>query len=217
MSSKGNLIVISAPSGSGKTSLTKRVLQEIPEVTFSVSHTTRKPRRGEVHGQEYFFVSEQEFRQMIERQDFLEYAHVYENYYGTGRDFVECELDSGSDVLLDIDVQGAMKVKANQPQAVLIFLLPPSLEVLEARLRGRGLDDEHVIAKRLRFAREELQHCEKYHYLVVNQEIENSFRELRAIILANRREPEFIETATRCAMEERTLQARAIVETFEEN
>ncbi|MFQ5928917.1 MAG: guanylate kinase [Acidobacteriota bacterium] len=203
MSNRGNIIVISAPSGSGKTSLTDRVLKEVSDLKFSVSHTTRKPRRGERDGAEYFFVSEKEFQVMMERDSFLEFAYVHGNLYGTSRAFVDAQLAAGNDVILDIDVQGAMKIKEKNPEAVLIFVLPPSLEVLEARLKGRGSDDESVIDRRLQIAKEELKYYRNYQYVIINREIEESLGELKSIIIA-----------ARCGLIRQTGRAEEIIKTF---
>ncbi len=182
MSNKGTLIVISAPSGSGKTSLANRALEEIPKLRFSVSHTTRKPRPGERDQVEYFFVSEKEFEEMIGQGTFLEHARVYGNYYGTSRAFVDEQLSVGYDVLLDLDVQGAAQVKKSYPEAILVFVFPPSLEVLKTRLKNRGLDDPSIIDKRLRIAKKEIQRYTDYQYLIINREIEESLVELKSII-----------------------------------
>ena len=182
MSNKGNLIVISAPSGSGKTSLANRALEEIPKLKFSVSHTTRKPRPGERDQVEYFFVSEKEFEEMIGQGTFLEHARVYGNYYGTSRAFVDEQLSVGYDVLLDLDVQGAAQVKKSYPEAILVFVFPPSLEVLKTRLKNRGLDDPSIIDKRLRIAKKEIQRYTDYQYVIINREIEESLVELKSII-----------------------------------
>lgn len=203
--SKGNLIVMSAPSGSGKTSLAARVLQEVPQLRFSVSYTTRKPRRGERHGVEYFFVSAEEFKGMIRRRAFLEFAHVYGHYYGTSRAFVESVLQEGHDVLLDIDVQGAMKVKEKIPEALLVFVFPPSLEVLRTRLKGRGLDDDSIVEKRLQVARREIHYYKKYEYVIINEEMDESVAELKSIILA-----------ARCGLLRRMGRAQEIIKTFKE-
>ena len=182
MSNKGNLIVISAPSGSGKTSLANRALEGIPSLKFSVSHTTRKPRPGERDQVEYFFVSEKEFEEMIQQDTFLEHAQVYGNYYGTSRAYVDEKLSVGYDVLLDLDVQGAAQVKRSYPEAILVFVFPPSLEVLKTRLENRGLDDPSVIDKRLRIAKKEIQFYTNYQYLIINRKIEDSLVELKSII-----------------------------------
>lgn len=203
MSSKGNLFILSAPSGTGKTSLAHRLLPMVGTMVFSVSHTTRSPRRGEVHGKEYFFVDRSHFEAMIAGQEFLEWADVYGNYYGTSRAFVEQQLERGIDVLLDIDIQGALKVRDLVPDAVTVFVLPPSYQVLEERLRGRGLDDEEVIRRRLAIARSEIRHYADYRYLVVNWDLDRSTAELASIV-----------TATRCRVERRRDEARSIVATF---
>ncbi|RUM88612.1 MAG: guanylate kinase, partial [Thermovibrio sp.] len=153
---KGLLIVISAPSGTGKTTLVHMLLKEFPDLEFSVSYTTRPPRPGEVDGRDYHFVDRKTFERMIEEGDFLEWAEVYGNLYGTSRTQVLKALNEGKDVILDIDTQGALQVKKNFPEAVLIFILPPSLKELERRLRNRGTDDEETIERRLKTAREEI-------------------------------------------------------------
>jgi guanylate kinase len=203
MSSRGCLFILSAPSGSGKTSLANRILNDIPQLTFSVSYTTRKPRKGERNGVDYFFVDELEFEAMIRRRAFLEHAFVYGHYYGTSRSYVESQLEQGNDVLLDIDVQGAMKVKSKVETAVMVFVLPPSFEVLEKRLRTRGLDDPEVIEARLKIARDEIRRFRRYDYFIVNRVIEESVNELKSIVLASR-----------CAANRRMEIAEEIVSTF---
>lgn len=206
MSSKGNLIVISAPSGSGKTSLANRVLREVPKLKFSVSHTTRKARRGERDGVEYFFVSTEEFEERIRQGAFLEYAHVYGHYYGTSREYVERELEAGNDVLLDIDVQGGLKVKELLPEAVLVFVLPPSFQALRERLRKRGLDDPEVIETRLQVARREIDYYREYHYVIINRDMDQALHELKSIIWA-----------ARCRTPRRRQEVDPIVQTFKES
>jgi guanylate kinase len=203
MSNKGNLIVISAPSGSGKTSLANRALEEVPQLKFSVSHTTRKPRPGERDRVEYFLVSEKEFEEMIEQDTFLEHARVYGNYYGTSRAFVDEQLSVGYDVLLDLDVQGAAQVKKSYPEAILVFVFPPSLEVLKERLKNRGLDDAGVIDQRLRIAKKEIKRYKDYQYVIINREIEESLGELKSII-----------QVSGCRMEKRKELAAEIIKTF---
>ncbi|MEE8460949.1 MAG: guanylate kinase [Acidobacteriota bacterium] len=203
MSNKGNLIVISAPSGSGKTSLANRALEEIPKLRFSVSHTTRKPRPGERDRVEYIFVSEKEFEEMIGQGTFLEHARVYGNYYGTSRAFVDEQLSVGYDVLLDLDVQGAAQVKKSYPEAILVFVFPPSLEVLKTRLKNRGLDDPSIIDKRLRIAKKEIQRYTDYQYVIINREIEESIVELKSII-----------QVAGCRLEKRKDLAAQIIKTF---
>ena len=195
--------MISAPSGSGKTSLANRALEEIPKLKFSVSHTTRKPRPGERDQVEYFFVSEKEFEEMIGQGTFLEHARVYGNYYGTSRAFVDEQLSVGYDILLDLDVQGAAQVKKSYPEAILVFVFPPSLEVLKARLKNRGLDDPSIIDKRLRIAKKEIQRYTDYQYVIINREIEESLVELKSII-----------QVAGCRLEKRKDLAAQIIKTF---
>ena len=219
MSNRGRLFIISAPSGSGKTSLAIRLLEEVSNLQFAVSHTTRRPRGQERHGVEYFFVSETEFETMIVEEAFLEHAHVYGNYYGTNLAFVESQLSSGTDVLLDIDVQGALKVKARRPETVLIFVFPPSFDELRSRLKRRSLDDRKVIEKRLNIAREEIQPYKEYGYLIINSEIGKSLNELKSIIMAARGEPVKEDdriTAEYCEVENQIERAEKIILTFQE-
>lgn len=183
---KGLLIVISAPSGTGKTTLTHMLLKEFPNLEFSVSYTTRKPRPGEVNGKDYFFVDRKTFEKMVEERDFLEWAEVYGNLYGTSKTQVLKALHQGKDVLLDIDTQGALQVKKNFPEAVLIFILPPSLKELERRLRNRGTDDEETIERRLKIARKEIERAPLYDYIVVNDVLEKAFEQLKSIIIAEK-------------------------------
>jgi guanylate kinase len=178
--------IVSAPSGSGKTTLVERLLREVPRLQFSVSYTTRKPRGTEQHGKEYFFVTREEFEAMIEQQDLLEWAEVFGNYYGTSRSIWDKSRQAGNDLLLDIDVQGAQQVKEKIPDAVSIFILPPSRQVLEFRLRSRSQDSEAVIAKRLENARKEIHGFVRYDYVLINEDLEQSARSLRSIILAER-------------------------------
>ncbi len=183
---KGLLIVISAPSGTGKTTLVHMLLKEFPDLEFSVSYTTRPPRPGEVDGKDYHFVDRKTFERMIEEGDFLEWAEVYGNLYGTSRTQVLRALNEGRDVILDIDTQGALQVKKNFPEAVLIFILPPSLKELERRLRSRGTDDEETIERRLKIAREEIRRAPLYDYIVVNDVLEVAYENLRSIIRAEK-------------------------------
>ena len=183
---KGLLIVISAPSGTGKTTLCHMLLEEFSNMEFSISYTTRKPRLGELNGRDYFFVDRRTFEKMIEEGDFLEWAEVYGNLYGTSKSQVLKALEEGKDILLDIDTQGALQVKKNFPEAVLIFILPPSLKELERRLRKRGTDDEETIRKRLQIARKEIGKALEYDYLVVNDILEVAFERLRSIITAEK-------------------------------
>ncbi|HSR52858.1 MAG TPA: guanylate kinase [Acidobacteriota bacterium] len=202
---KGTLFVISAPSGAGKTSLAEGLLASVDGLAFSVSHTTRRPRKGELHGREYFFISVDEFEAMIEQGAFLEYACVYEShYYGTSRAFVESKLAEGIDVLLDIDVQGAMEVRRKVPKAVLIFVFPPSFQELKERLRKRGLDGDDEIERRLAIAAQEIADYRHYQYLIINDDLGKSRDELKSIVLA-----------VRCQSKRRRQAAQRISDTFE--
>ena len=178
----GTLFVISAPSGAGKTTLTRHLLAEDPSLKFSVSYTTRKPRPGEQHGRDYFFVDKPEFERMIAAGELLEHARVFDNYYGTGRAQIEVHTRAGTNVLLDIDWQGARQVRAAMPLSVLIFIMPPSLAELERRLRGRATDSEEVIARRLSEARDDIQRWHEFDYVVVNEVFDRALAELKAIV-----------------------------------
>jgi len=178
--------IISAPSGSGKSTLVEKVRHIVPRLEFSISYTTRPPRGAEVNGREYFFVSRDEFREMIERHEFLEHAEVFGNYYGTARRFLQEAEAKGNDLLLDIDVQGAEQIKRTLPQAVSIFILPPDRKTLEVRLRHRSLDAEEVIQRRLFTASREIENYAKYDYILINDRLEESTDALKAILLAER-------------------------------
>ncbi|SYX82686.1 guanylate kinase [Paenibacillus alvei] len=181
---KGLLIVLSGPSGVGKGTVCKALLKKTNDLTYSVSATTREPRAGEVDGVNYFFKSREEFMQMIEDDRLLEYAEYVGNYYGTPCDFVEQTLAEGRDVILEIEVQGAMKVKEKFPNGIFIFLLPPSLDELKDRIRGRGTEQEHVIDSRMNVAVEEIALMENYDYAVVNDEIDLACKRIESIIIA---------------------------------
>ncbi len=187
---RGELFILSAPSGAGKTTLVNEVLQgrkdELAALTFSISHTTRPPRRGERHGEDYFFVEKAQFEAMIDDGKFLEWAKVHNRLYGTSLDQVIPPLESGRDVLLDIDVQGAEQVLEKMPRAQSIFLLPPSYEALAVRLRNRGLDDPSEIDRRLDVARHEIWQFSKYRYVIVNSDVKRASDALVAIILGRR-------------------------------
>lgn len=183
----GKLFVISAPSGAGKTTLLKRVMSTLPGLVFSISHTTREPRQGEQDGVDYHFVSKDQFLDMIERELFLEYAEVHDNYYGTSKDAIGMQLEDGLDVVLDIDVQGAAILREKgQPDATHIFISPPSLNELERRLRGRGTESEEVIKLRLKNAATEIKAAAEYEYLIINEKIDEAAHLLASIILAER-------------------------------
>ncbi len=184
---KGLLFVLSAPSGCGKTTIVKRVMAALPELVFSVSHTTREPRPGEVDGKNYHFVDESTFRQLSQQEPtaFLEWAQVHGNFYGTSRDEVLRQQQLGKDVILDIDVQGTRQVQRNA-SPVTVFIAPPSLEELEFRLRKRGTESEETIALRLANAKEEMKAVDDYQYLIVNDRLEEAVESLRSIFIAER-------------------------------
>ena len=182
MSDKGKLIVISGPSGAGKSTVVFKAIEGRTDVCFSTSVTTRKPRPGETDGKEYFFVDLERFSEMVENDELLEHAEYVANSYGTPRAYVEKKLAEGFNVLLDIEVQGARQVHEKMPEAVMIFVIPPSLEELERRLRGRGTDTERAIEARLIRARQEYAEADFYQYIIVNDEVDKAARELAAII-----------------------------------
>ena len=184
MQEKGKLIVISGPSGAGKSTVVFKAIEGREDVCFSTSVTTRKPRPGEVDGREYFFVDPDRFKEMVENDELLEHAEYVANSYGTPRAYVEEKLDAGLNVLLDIEVQGARQVHEKMPDAVKIFIIPPSLETLEKRLKGRGTDTERAIEARLIRARQEYQEADFYDYLIINDDADKAAKELSAIILA---------------------------------
>jgi len=186
---RGTLIVVSAPSGAGKSSLAERVLKRIGDLRFSISYTTREPRGLEQDGVDYYFVSEDEFLAMRERNEFLECAEVHGCLYGTHEKPVEELLSQGLDVMLDIDVQGAEQVRRRVPEAILIFIMPPSWEVLEARLRARNLNAPDDIERRLRNAAIEVQLYERFDYVVLNDDLDRALALLEAIIVAERCRP----------------------------
>ena len=179
---KGNLFVLSGPSGAGKGTLVKRVLQRVPDAWVSVSATTRQPRPGEADGRDYFFLDQPRFDELVSQGGFLEWAHVHGNSYGTLRSRVQDRIDHGSQVILEIDVQGAFQVKKAMPEAHLIFIEPPSLEELERRLRGRGTETEEVICNRMKTAEVELARKMEYDVQVVNDELERATEELVSYI-----------------------------------
>jgi guanylate kinase len=181
---RGSIIVISAPSGSGKSTLVQRLLARVPGLRFSISYTTRPPRRGEKHGRDYFFVSRREFRRMIAARELVEWATVFGHLYGTSRRQLREAQEAGQDILLDIDVQGQRQVCRRLPEAVSIFALPPSFRELERRLRHRHSDTPEVITRRLNDARQEVRHWPEYDYLVVNDRLSKATRALQAIVEA---------------------------------
>jgi guanylate kinase len=178
----GILYVVSAPSGAGKTSLVKALTAALPRLRVSVSYTTRAPRPGECDGVDYHFVSIAEFEQMLAQNGFMEYAQVFDHYYGTSWEWVLSELRQGTDVLLEIDWQGAHQIRAAYPECVTIFILPPSRDALASRLRGRGQDSETVIARRLRDALDDMRHYTDFDYVVINDHFDDAWQDLQAIV-----------------------------------
>jgi len=197
------VFIISAPSGSGKSTLVEKVRKIVPDIHFSISYTTRPPRGNERNGVEYFFVSRDEFEQMIRRGEFLEHAEVFGNCYGTAKRFLDDAQRKGHDLLLDIDVQGAAQIKRKLPEAVSIFILPPDRKTLEARLRHRSLDREEVIQRRLVTASREIEKYREYDYILINDRLEDSVEALKAILLAERRKRSGSVDATTLAIAER--------------
>ncbi len=183
---KGTLFIVAAPSGAGKSSLVNAVLAREPGIALSISFTSRAPRPGERHAQHYHFVSREEFERMVAAGDFFEHALVHGDYKGTARQSVLPQLEAGKDVLLEIDWQGARQVRARMPDAVSVFILPPSREALETRMRNRGQDSEETIRRRLAAAREEMLHHDEFDYLIVNEHFDAAAAELRAIFVAHR-------------------------------
>jgi guanylate kinase len=216
--------IVSAPSGSGKSTLVNELFKMVRHLDFSISYTTRDPRGSEQNGKEYFFVSREEFESMIVADEFLEHAEVFGNYYGTARRFLREAEARGNDLLLDIDVQGASKIKEKIPKAVSIFILPPDREKLEWRLRHRGLDSEAVIRRRLDTARREIENYSKYDYILVNNLLEQSADELKDIVLAERlrqsgselsgEEKQLIEIAQACRLEQARERVQPILSSF---
>jgi guanylate kinase len=216
--------IVSAPSGSGKSTLLNELLKMVRNLDFSISYTTRPPRGSEQNGKEYFFVSREEFEAMIAADDFLEHATVFGNYYGTARRFLREAENRSNDLLLDIDVQGASKIKEKIPEAVSIFILPPDREKLEWRLRNRGLDSEEVIRRRLDTARREIENYSKYDYILVNNLLEQSADQLKDVVLSERlqrsgkelsaADKRLVETAQACQLKEALERVQPILASF---
>jgi guanylate kinase len=185
----GKLYIIAAPSGAGKSSLVKALTETLDNTVASVSYTTRLPRPGEINGQHYYFVDQAEFEKMIEEGAFLEYATVFSKianrYYGTQRKWVEAQLQAGKNVILEIDWQGAEQVFKNKPDAIGIFILPPTLATLEERLQKRAQDDATVIAQRMSIAQDEISHYQDYHYLILNRDFDVALAEIQTIITSD--------------------------------
>ncbi|MBF0100209.1 MAG: guanylate kinase [Desulfobacterales bacterium] len=178
----GKLFIISAPSGAGKTTICKAILKEFAMLLYSVSYTTRAPRQGEQHGLDYFFVSQSDFIKGIEQGQWAEWAQVHGNYYGTSAQFIDAKLSDGYNVLLDIDVQGALQILKKYPTSVSIFIMPPSFDVLQTRLYQRGTENTSTIEKRLLKAKEEMAQKDKYHHIVINDQLDRAIADVRSII-----------------------------------
>ena len=181
-----SVFIISAPSGSGKSTLVHALLQAVPNLTFSISYTTRQPRPTETDGVDYVFIARDDFENRLARGEFLEHAEVFGNYYGTNRNTLEQAIQAGRDLVLDIDVQGARQLKMAIPEAISVFVLPPSREILEQRLRARSQDSEEVIQRRLKGAAAEVRNYSQYDYVLINREIEESAARLASIVKAER-------------------------------
>lgn len=191
----GLLFVVSAPSGAGKTSLCRALTDSLENITHSISHTTRKPRTTEIDGRDYHFVSPERFQDMVAAGDFAEWAKVHSNLYGTSRRVLDDMIVKGIDIILDIDTQGAKQIKQRYDKAVYIFILPPSLDILEERLRNRKSDQEQEITKRMQRAREEIRDYNMYDYLIVNRDFDRALAELRSIVMAERCRTRLADTA----------------------
>jgi guanylate kinase len=182
----GQLFVITGPSGVGKSTIIKRLRKTLPRIGYSVSHTSRKPRKNEADGINYHFVDRQTFEKMIQEKAFVEWAEVYHDLYGTSFSSLQSETDQGLDVVMDLDTQGAKNIKGNFEDSVLIYILPPSFQVLEKRLRGRASDDEAEIKARLEKARKEIQNCIDYDYIIFNEDLNRTVEEVTSIIVSSR-------------------------------
>jgi guanylate kinase len=184
--SLGNIFVISAPSGTGKSSLLKELCRLDNRIKISISHTTRNIRSGEIDGEDYYFITKDKFDQMVKNKEFLEYANVYGNYYGTDINTINKFMANGDDIILEIDWQGAEQTKSIFNSAILIYIMPPSLEELERRLRSRNTDSEETIAKRLSLAKEDMSHAHKFNHIIINDKFEDALKELYSIIMESR-------------------------------
>lgn len=199
--STGTLYVFSAPSGAGKTTLVKALLEQTDAIGVSVSHTTRDSREGEINGKDYNFVSQDEFKTLIEKSAFLEHAQVFDNFYGTSQIWVEQELAAGRDVILEIDWQGAEQIRQQMPEMVSIFILPPSREELLKRLTGRGTDSQEIIDRRMQDAVSEMSHYGDFDYLIINDDFDIALQELRSVVLARRQ-----RIAAQCQKQQKLLE-----------
>ncbi len=183
---KAQLYIVSAPSGAGKTSLVKQLVSDMQQLSVSVSHTTRAMRPGEVDGEDYCFSNVSGFEQMIANNAFLEYAQVFDNFYGTAEQSVENLLNQAIDVILEIDWQGAQQVRKMRPDCCSVFIFPPSVEVLRQRLKNRGQDSDEIIERRMRDAVQEMSHCDEFDYLVVNDDFDQAIEDLKSIVISYR-------------------------------
>ena len=184
---RGLMLVLSSPSGAGKTTISRALLKTDEHLTMSISVTTRPPRPGEEHGKDYFFIDDPEYHRMVKAGDLLEHARVFDNFYGTPRAYVESQLAGGRDVLFDIDWQGTQQLKASTgPDVVSVFILPPSIADLEKRLRGRAQDAEEIVRKRMSRASDEMSHWPEYDYVIVNRDVDQSIAQVQAILTAER-------------------------------
>lgn len=186
MACQGDIFVLSAPSGTGKSTFVKRLFADIDQLSFSVSYTTRAPREGETDGQEYFFVDDATFDGMLAENNLVEWVQVYQHRYGTGRSWIHDQINNARDVLLDLETEGAKRVKEIFPEAILIFLLPPSAKSLSDRLKGRGKDTDEQVSIRLQSAKREIDCWDCYDYLILNDNLESAYQDFKAIFLAAR-------------------------------
>ena len=182
----GHLYIVAAPSGAGKTTLVRMLLERDSEIRLSVSSTTRAPRTGEQDGREYQFIDVQQFLDRVSQGEFLEWAEVHGNYYGTSKRWIEAEMAAGRDVLLEIDWQGAQQVRKVFPKAIGVFILPPSMDALKARLSGRGTDSAEIIARRIAAARDEMRHVDEFDYVIINDDLQQALDNLLAVVSASR-------------------------------
>ena len=187
MKEKGQIFLITAPSGAGKTTIIKNILEkDVGEIGYSISHTTRKPRKGESHGLHYYFVGRENFEKMIDAHEFIEWAVVYDYLYGTSISSVNRELSSGKDLLMDVDIQGSQEIKRQFPDSLSIFILPPSLDILKERLQKRSPNEKMNIDLRLKKASEEIKRCRDYDFIIINDDLKKAIKEIEAIIVAQR-------------------------------
>lgn len=183
---KGNLFIISAPSGTGKTTLCKKLISSLGDLRFSISYTTRQPRAGEINNKDYTFVSREDFYAMVDKKEFIEWAEVHGELYGSSKKRIEDILNSGADVILDIDTQGAMQLKERTGEGIYVFILPPSMDALRERLKKRMADSSEEITKRLERAVSEIKTYQEYDYVIINEVLDNALKELEAIIISHR-------------------------------